>query len=244
MTIFIIGGGCYGSGYLRQFRKARARGKMPVARWVVLDRDAGCRAATERAPEDDLEIRAGEWRALLAAAIASGELQAGDLVVPSPFQGALVTDWLRDEAAGVGRSLTPVAGGELGHGLRFEQAAPAGDVRYVSFAGWTCPVHCIEPATCPATRGPKDWDLRDTLREVSNERAYDRLFTFSCLHWLYGVGAVPAEEFLDARRYVREGPPGKLLLASLSTCHGALSAFELADERTPGHGDAGTRGPS
>lgn len=229
MNIVVIGGGCYGSGYLRQFRKARARGKLPLASWIVLDRDRNCRAVSEMEAGDPLRFRTGEWRALLTEMLASGELSEGDLVVPSPFQGALVSDWLQDEARAAGRSLTSLPVGELGHGLRFEQASPGGDVRFVSFAGWTCPVHCIEPAKCPVTRGPKDWDLRNTMRTVAAERGYARLLSFTCLHWLYGVGAVPAEEFLAARRHVREEPPGDLLLASMSTCHGAVSAWRLTD---------------
>lgn len=227
MNIVIIGGGCYGSGYLRQFRKARARGKLPEAAWIVLDRDPGCRAVGEREAQDPLAFRTGEWRDLLAGLLASGELGAGDLVVPSPFQGSLVSDWLQDEAKAAGRMLSPLPIGEVGHGLRFEQASPAGDVRFVSFAGWTCPVHCIEPPKCPITRGPKDWDLRGTMRTVAVEQGYDRLLSFTCLHWLYGVGAVPAEEFLEARAYVRSAASADFIMASMSTCHGAVSAWRL-----------------
>lgn len=46
-TIVIVGGGCYGSYYLRQLGRARAAGKLTVARIVVVDRDADCRAALE-----------------------------------------------------------------------------------------------------------------------------------------------------------------------------------------------------
>ncbi len=228
ITCWVIGGGCYGSGYVRQFRKARARGKMPLSRWVVLDRDPDCRAAGERRPEDSLEIRAGEWRLLLAE-IVRGELQPGDLVIPSPFQGMLFADWLADEAAAAGHRVEPEPIGPVESGLRFEQAGDGAHVRYVSFAGWTCPVHCIEPARCPATRGPKDWDLRETMAAWSGAHDY-KLLSFTCLHWLYGVGAIPATELLAAREHVRSGKPGRYLVASTSTCHGALSTWRL----TPG----------
>ena len=227
VTCWVIGGGCYGAGYIRQFRKARARAKMPASRWVVLDRDPACRAAGEAHPEDPLEIRNGEWRDLLAGIIAS-ESRPHDLIVPSPFQGTLVADWLADEAARAGRELFPLPMDEVGEGLRFDQAGADSHTRFVSFAGWTCPVHCIEPPTCPATRGAKAWDLRDSMAEYARAGGYT-LLPFTCLHWLYGVGVTPVREFLAAREHVRQGPAGPLLVASMSTCHGALSAFTLGE---------------
>jgi hypothetical protein len=227
-TSWIIGGGCYGAGYVRQFRKARARGKLPPGRWVVLDRDPDCPAARERLPDDPLEVHIGEWRDLLITMM-SAELKPGDRIIPSPFQGTLIADWLTEEARLVGRRLEPVELPEMGAGLRYEQAVGEHQ-RFVSFAGWTCPVHCIEPPKCPAIRSAKAWDLRDTARDYGAREGFSTVLSFACLHWLYGVGAVPACAFLEARAHVREGPAGRLLLASLSTCHGAFSGFLL----TPG----------
>ncbi len=227
ISCWIIGGGCYGAGYVKQFRKATARGKMPAARWIVLDQNSDCKAEQERQPGDPLEVRVGDWADLLAAAIAAGELKPGDQIIPSPFQGPLISRWLTLEAAAVGRSLKPVVLPELGRGLRYEQIADDQAVRYVSFAGWTCPVHCIEPPKCPAIRGPKDWDLRETVADFAVSEGFGEPLAFTCLHWLYGVGATPGSTFLEARRRMREAPPGRFLVASLSTCHGAISGWEL-----------------
>jgi hypothetical protein len=227
MNVFIIGGGCYGSTYVRQLRKALANDKIPPGRWVVLDRDPNCRVRSEVQAGDPVEFRVSTWVDALTDIVATGELQAGDLVVPSPFQGTLISDWLQAEAAAAGRELAPLPLGGIGEGLRFEQADPAGQVRYVSFAGWTCPVHCIEPSKCPATRGPKAWDLRETLQTYAAREGFDAVLPFACLHWAYGVGTVPSEQFLAARGVVREGESNRLLVASLSTCHGAISAWQL-----------------
>lgn len=227
ITCWVIGGGCYGSGYIRQFRKAHARGKMPPSRWVVLDRDSHCRAVEEFRPDDPLTFRTGQWRDLLADILAT-EARPHDYIIPSPFQGTLVADWLADEARRAGRTLLPLAMEEVGEGLRFEQAGAEFHVRYVSYAGWTCPVHCIEPPKCPAIRAPKAWDLRDSMAAYARARDFT-LLPFTCLHWLYGVGVTPVQEFLDARERLRHGPAGRLLVASMSTCHGALSAWELGE---------------
>lgn len=41
-TIVVVGGGCYGSYYLRQLTRAVAAGALTCDRVVVVDRDPGC----------------------------------------------------------------------------------------------------------------------------------------------------------------------------------------------------------
>ena len=43
--IVVVGGGCYGSYYVRQLRRARDAGALSWQRLVVVDRDGGCRVA-------------------------------------------------------------------------------------------------------------------------------------------------------------------------------------------------------
>src|SRR4051812_30015726 len=44
-SIVLIGGGCYGSYYLRQLTRARDAGALTYERLVVVDRDPRCRVA-------------------------------------------------------------------------------------------------------------------------------------------------------------------------------------------------------
>ena len=46
-TIIIVGGGCYGSYYLRQLRRAAVAGAIAWKRLVVVDRDPACRVARD-----------------------------------------------------------------------------------------------------------------------------------------------------------------------------------------------------
>lgn len=225
ITVWIVGGGCYGSGYVRQLRKARDRGRLPPSRWVILDRDPMCRAWLNRQSTDPLELRQDAWVESLTAICAAGELQADDQLVPSPFQSTLITDWLAREAVAAGRQITPTALPPIRRGLRFESEVAA-HFRYASFADWQCPVHCIEPPTCPATRAPKTWDMRATLADMASHQGA-HLLAFPCLHWYFGVGTVPGAALLQAREHVRTGAPGPVLVASLSTCHAAVSAWVL-----------------
>ena len=42
-TIIVVGGGCYGSYYVRQLGRAAAAGAIACKRLVVVDRDPECR---------------------------------------------------------------------------------------------------------------------------------------------------------------------------------------------------------
>jgi hypothetical protein len=227
-TCWIIGGGCYGSSYLRQFRKATLRGKMPETRWVILDRNPNCQATHERLSKDPLAFIFGEWEDILPTLFSNNEIKKNDLIIPSPFQGLLIFNWLKKEANLVDRVMLPIKLPEIGGGLPYEKLGTDNLTRYSSYADWICPPFCIEPKICPATKGLKSWDMRDLISNYALEKNIMRSIFFVCLHWLYGVGGVPADSFFKARNFVREGPPGDFLISSLSTCHGATSAWNLS----------------
>jgi hypothetical protein len=239
-TIVIVGGGCYGSWYLRQLARARHAAAIDYARVLVVDRDPDCRAARllsgrEGAPLDapDADVVASDWSAFFDAFLAG----AGDddAIVPSPLMPHLMYEWLlrrarerwperRVETRPLG---TPPA-------VPWQRAAPDG-THYVSFAEWTCPINCIEPAKCPATRGERTWSLPPTVRAyVAEERARGRNLAgpaiFHCQHRAYGVGLFGADEVLAADRLVAEaGTSGaaEVLVGTVSHCHGALCVLSV-----------------
>ena len=49
-------------------------------------------------------------------------------------------------------------------GTPYDTLAPDG-TRYVSWADWLCPTHCIEPATCPVIRAPRTWEMSGDSRK-------------------------------------------------------------------------------
>ena len=74
---------------------------------------------------------------------------------------------------------------------RFTRLGPDG-TRYVSFADWLCPVHCIEPAVCPVIRGPRTWEMGEALGQLTDRLAAARPtegpVLFECRHRVHGVG--------------------------------------------------------
>src|ERR1035437_8421248 len=63
-TIVVVGGGCYGSYYVRQLRRAREREALTWERLIVVDHDEDCAVAREHPA--DLELAVSDWSEFFA----------------------------------------------------------------------------------------------------------------------------------------------------------------------------------
>ena len=234
--IIVIGGGCYGSWYAGQLARAWTRGALQVDAITVLDRDPGCQVAGRLAEtaygDAPVHLEIANWLDFLTPWLGAGpDARASDAIVPSPLMPHLLLDWLVGQARGRAptRSVTvqPLA---TVPPTPWERAAP--DARhYVSFATWTCPVNCIEPARCPATRGPRDWSMPETVRAMAGgDAAIDGAVIFHCEHRTYGVGMVDAATVAAADNQVADWSAdraARVLVGTVSHCHGALGVLAI-----------------
>ncbi len=232
-TIVVIGGGCYGSYYLRQLVRAREAGAITWLRVVIVDRDPACRVAGTPLPSG-VEIACSPWAEFLEAFMGRGATGAAswadaategavaaegflsrdagrrDAIVPSPLMPHLLFDWLLARA----RSRFPerdIAVRPVGAPppVPWQRASADGLAHYVSFAEWMCPINCIEPARCPVTRGPRDWTMPAALSaHVADQRAAGHILegplVFHCTHRAFGVGMIDVHDILVADRQVAE----------------------------------------
>ncbi len=234
--VVIIGGGCYGSFYAGQLGRARERGAATWRRLLVVDRDPACAAVPLLAALPDATLVASDWEPFLDPWLA-GARAADDQVVPSPLMPHLMATWLERQA----RARWPdhvvamvPAGAPMG--TPFDRLHPGDGVRYVSWADWMCPVHCIEPATCPAIAAPRTWEMGETVAEWTAERARERATAgpalFACRHVVYGVGMYPARRAQEAlgalTQALVQSPDGAdLVVGSVSACHGAVGILRV-----------------
>jgi hypothetical protein len=236
--IVVVGGGCYGSYYVKQLRRARAAGALTWARLLVVDRDVACQVAADA---EGVTLVTREWGSFFAEYLAAAAARAPrdgpeDAIVPSPLMPHLMAQWVvaRARARWPGRMLrlAPLDGAV---DVPWQRAGTDGS-HYVSFATWECPINCVEPRTCPHTRGPRAWSLPPTLRAfVETERLRGRRIdgpaVFHCVHRAYGVGMFGVGEVLAADALVAEvaaARAAEVLLGTVSHCHGALTVLELA----------------
>ncbi len=254
--IVVVGGGCYGGYYVRQLQRAREAGALEWQRLIVVDRDPDCQVTREFADVARLELVTREWGSYFAEYLGAAALRSGaamtaaqlrdtstgaasvreDAIVPSPLMPHLMGQWVMSRA----RARWP------GRMMRFAPVNGAVDVpwqrtgedgtHYVSFATWECPINCVEPRTCPHTRGARAWSLPPTLRAfVETERLRGRRIdgpaVFHCVHRAFGVGMFGVQEVLAADALVADvgaARAAEVLVGTVSHCHGALAVLELA----------------
>jgi hypothetical protein len=238
-TIVVVGGGCYGSYYVRQLGRARVATALDWSRLIVVDRDPLCRVATE--PRDaTFEVVIQPWAEFfagyLAAAATHPDASIADAIVPSPLMPHLLFDWLvvrareryPDRRVEVRPLRTPPA-------VPWQRPSPNGETHYVSFAEWMCPINCIEPQRCPKTRGARDWTMPAALHEhVVAERAAGHFLegpiVFHCVHRAYGVGMIDVKDVVAADAQltsIEDGRRADFLVGTVSHCHGALGVVSI-----------------
>lgn len=117
-----------------------------------------------------------------------------------------------------------------GPGTPYDTAAPDG-TRYVSFADWLCPTHCIEPALCPVTRAPRTWEMREAFGHWARRLGAAGPVIFQCEHQVFGVGMFSGAEVVAGdellARHGSRGQQVQLLVGTISSCHGAANLLHL-----------------
>lgn len=252
-TIVVVGGGCYGSYYVRQLGRAARAGAVHWGRLVVVDRDPRCRVAAlldgtpvpgdEPWPEGVAatrpELVVADWReffaAYLGAAADDPAAHVRDAVVPSPLMPHLMFEWIlaRARARWPARRVA-VEPLDFVPSVPWSRAAPDGTT-YVSFATWECPINCIEPARCPHTREARDWSLpvaiaRDAKQRPRGGNAMTGPLVFHCTHRAYGVGMIDVRDVVaadDAVRTAAGSSVAEVLVATTSHCHGAVNRIVI-----------------
>jgi hypothetical protein len=238
--VVVIGGGCYGTFYASQLAKAKARGKTDYRAVIVVDRNPDCQARRELDETPDRRFVTADWTAFFDEFLAVGpsDRPADDQIVPSPHMPHLMFDWVlrraRQRWPGRTVSVVPVPGA-----LPTPYDRPGAEqTRYVSWADWICPTHCIEPALCPAIGAPRTWEMADTVTALAEQlRAVGRPVSgpalFVCKHQVFGVGMFAAEAVRAGDRLVAQAgtseDPAEILVGTISSCHGALNLVRIAD---------------
>ncbi len=235
--VVIIGGGCYGTFYAKQLESAKSKGKAEYQRILVVDRDPNCQMIREIGETEDRRLIVRDWGDFLDEYLPARPpaRQPADVIVPSPLMPHLMYLWLVRRARGrwPGRTIEthPIPHGP---GTPYDVGAPD-HTRYVSFADWICPTHCIEPAICPAIHGPRTWEMSEALERLARRLDRDTCTVgpvlFTCQHQVFGVGTFSIDQVLAGDTSVEEagasGAAVDVLVGTVSSCHGAVNLLHL-----------------
>ncbi|HEY8257157.1 MAG TPA: hypothetical protein VIG08_05835 [Gemmatimonadales bacterium] len=230
--VVIIGGGCYGSFYTRQLLRARERGKACWTRLLVVDRDAACQVSREAELAESCQLVTEEWGRFFDEYLGNSPDSAGPphAIVPSPLMPHLMYEWLvrRARARWPGRPIESRSV-PVGPGTPYD-VLHADGTRYVSYADWLCPTHCIEPAICPVIRAPRTWEMTDAMERLSAAIGAAGPALFVCRHRVHGVGMFDVAAVRAGDALVEQAglaPETDVLVGTISACHGAASLLHL-----------------
>src|SRR5690606_31214973 len=158
--VAIIGGGCYGSFYLRQLVRAAADGALSWREILVVDADAECAAGELVGDVRNCRLVVERWDHFLNGWLDADHRDPSDRIVPSPLMPHVTAEWIARQAQQRWpRQSVALVPAEPEVGTPFDWLGPEDGVRYVSHADWICPVHCIEPERCPRIRAPRTWEM-------------------------------------------------------------------------------------
>lgn len=246
--VVVVGGGCYGTFYAGQLAKAKEKGRARFRQVIVVDRDPACRARVELGEGPDRTFAVAQWDAYFAAFLGGAARarpgEPEDYIVPSPLMPHLMFQWVLARA----RERWPeravaVASVPDSLGTPYDRSAPPPDhTRYVSFAEWLCPTHCIEPAICPAIGSARGWEMGDAVRGLAERlRAAGEPVhgpaLFVCRHQVFGVGTFAVDAVLAGDEIVqtagRSGAAAAVLVGTISSCHGAVNLLKMGPIHRP-----------
>jgi hypothetical protein len=236
--VIIVGGGCYGSFYAGQLLRAAERGKASFRTLLIVDRDPECRFAREIGSHATRRLVVQDWGEFFDSYLGDADRTSagpGDAIVPSPLMPHLMYEWLvRQARARWPNRLVETRPVPAGPGTPYDVSAPDG-TRYVSYADWICPTHCIEPAVCPIISAPRTWELADAMQGLTRRLALHNPtagpILFVCQHRVFGVGMFDVSAVLAGDAAVVSagaiGSPVDVLVGTISSCHGAVNLLHL-----------------
>lgn len=233
----VVGGGCYGTQYVKWLLRARRLQMVDFEKIVSVDRDPRCRLSGDLPAEASVVLANRDWVDYLTGYLRD-HLEnvdaAEDQWVPSPLSPHLIFESFIAAA----RFFHP---GLEFHKIKFHENTPplvqiplaSGD-RAVSFAEWICPVNCIEPARCPAIHALRTWDMKSALENYFKQASSPLRSThvLQCRHLVHGVGTIPMGDILGEFNKLLEAlSQGRkeVVVATTSGCHGLISAGRIQD---------------
>jgi hypothetical protein len=237
-SIIIVGGGCYGTYYVRQLLRARDAGALAFARLVVVDRNTRCPVASVSNQHPEVELVHREWEPFFDEYLGAASRETApnaDAIVPSPLMPHLMFDWLvrRARARWPRRPVERLPLRRAPH-VPWHRVAQSG-THVASFAEWVCPVNCVEPPMCPVIKGPRTWSMPAAVRAYVEAEARSDVplagpVIFHCEHRAYGVGMFDTQAVLDGDAVVARAAANdaaNVLVGTVSHCHGALDVLHV-----------------
>lgn len=100
----------------------------------------------------------------------------------------------------------------------------------MSYATWTCPPDCDEPAVCPHIQDTRTWDFFESLPKFL-ETAKTLIYCYGCKSLFKEISYIPLQKICkdlkDFENKLKKLKIKNVIVATHSHCHGILGQFEI-----------------
>jgi hypothetical protein len=237
MKFLIAGGGAYGTHYVQKLYQAHDHKKANILEIRVVDKDPQCRVRQILRQDPPSVLETLTWDEFGEQVWARRNEWANHVWIPAPIAPHIIADWvLRKVQNDFGVRLRNLF--FKGNLPSIPYALSLADGRILlSHAPGICPVDCMEPSMCSITKGPRSWEMKDTIADLvrglpAHLKVNDVAFFFCKHHCDAGeleVGGIPMDLIYSESQKVFDQVKGgaqRIAVATLSSCHGVLNIYE------------------
>ncbi|HLD45645.1 MAG TPA: hypothetical protein VJC18_09430 [bacterium] len=239
-NIYILGGHELAYSYYQKILQAKKEGRIACENLLFVTPDPQCHAAVALKKENlipqNFLIQKKYTDFILDCVGCDQNWHNENRVIPDHTAGHVLLRVLMDLAPGYSVRLSPI---ELAIGTPFLKKFEQDAIWAMSFATWTCPMYCDEPALCPHTKEPRTGDLNEMCFAKENsfsqvragvfERANAVLYSFACqplIDEIVSFDFAPLTgQINDYRHRIATGVLRKVYVFTHSHCHGILGCF-------------------
>jgi len=231
----VVGGGCFGTQYVRWLLRARSLGWLRFEKIIAIDKDPNCQLNREGLVGKGVTCIQKNWIGYFSTYLTENYLNKEarqDHWVPSPLSPHILFLGFLQAA----RDLQQRDPFEL---VDFREKVPTPfrmplkvGTLAVSFAEWKCPVNCIEPPNCPAIHQERTWDMKVALEKyfIASQKT-GSAHVLQCRHLIHGVGTIPLSvvfsEFQKLLEDLKKPETKKVQVATVSGCHGLIGEAQV-----------------
>ena len=229
-NIYILGGHKLSYSYYEKITQASDDGTLSFAHCQLIDADPDC-YASDLVTHDSL-IQKTNSEFILD--YLKNDQNPQDILIPDHTAKHVMLQVYLDLAKKEFPDLnTAPAAIPLSLNTPFMHPSDDKSILAVSYATWTCPADCAEPAICPHTESERSWDFNKTFAEIADEIKSNKtaLYRFACEPFLAEICHLPFKDIFSQTqsfiKSVKASTIQKVIVATHSHCHGILGSFSI-----------------
>ncbi|MCP5464475.1 MAG: hypothetical protein H7A33_05560 [Deltaproteobacteria bacterium] len=231
--VLVLGGHKLATSYAHKITQAKSKGALFYHDLTLVDPKANCEASKTKFAQD-VGIKTQSYADAIAQAIKAPNLNDEDILIPDHTAKHVLLQLyinVAKEQSGKEPSLAKIT---KKPDTPFSYQSEDQTVLALSFATWTCPADCDEPAICPHTKSTRDWEMADKisdLKKILLSKESKALFhSYACPSFYEEICHIPLtlirDRVAELKTHLSKNQ-APVYVATHSHCHGIVGGIEF-----------------